>query len=463
MTQKMNVCLLNDSFPPMIDGVVNTVVNYATIIQEKYGDVLVATPDFPDAVDNYSFQVCRYRSFDTMKKMGYRTGYPFSAQAVKFVNDFKPEIFHSHCPVMSNLFVRTLRESIDAPLVMTYHSKFDVDIKRVIDSKLLQTAAVKAIVNNISASDEVWVVSRGAGENLRQLGYQGDYRVMHNGVDFPKGRVDDAECAALRKKHGISEDETVFLFVGRMYWYKNQKISIDGLAKTKADGGKFKMIFIGDGGDFEDIKKYAQDAGIGEDCIFTGAIRDRDLLRAYFCISDLFLFPSLYDTNGIVVREAAACSVPSVTIKDSCAAEDIVDMETGLVIDENADAMAAATLWACRNREEAKALGDRALKGLYMSWDDAVGLAYERYGEILDDYKSGKIKRHSVPFDDVFVIMSDVCSAITKTRDFGSGFVEKTKKIITSSEEKLSVRKEQKLERRDVKKKRRESVTKEEK
>lgn len=49
----MKVCLFNDSFPPLIDGVVNTVVNYAMVIQKKYGDVLVATPKYPGVTDNY--------------------------------------------------------------------------------------------------------------------------------------------------------------------------------------------------------------------------------------------------------------------------------------------------------------------------------------------------------------------------------------------------------------------------
>ena len=45
MNEKVNVCLLNDSFPPLIDGVANAVVNYGEIIQEKYGNAIVATPD----------------------------------------------------------------------------------------------------------------------------------------------------------------------------------------------------------------------------------------------------------------------------------------------------------------------------------------------------------------------------------------------------------------------------------
>ena len=42
----MKVCLANDSFPPLLDGV-TTVVNYATIIGQKYGSAIVATPKYP--------------------------------------------------------------------------------------------------------------------------------------------------------------------------------------------------------------------------------------------------------------------------------------------------------------------------------------------------------------------------------------------------------------------------------
>ena len=35
MHDKINVCLLNDSVPPVIDGVANAVVNYGEIISNK--------------------------------------------------------------------------------------------------------------------------------------------------------------------------------------------------------------------------------------------------------------------------------------------------------------------------------------------------------------------------------------------------------------------------------------------
>ena len=46
-SEKRSVCLINDSFPPVIDGVANAVTNYASIIQRSFGDATVVTPYYP--------------------------------------------------------------------------------------------------------------------------------------------------------------------------------------------------------------------------------------------------------------------------------------------------------------------------------------------------------------------------------------------------------------------------------
>ena len=40
-----SICLLNDSFPPLIDGVANTVVNYAQELTKLGDRAIVVTPD----------------------------------------------------------------------------------------------------------------------------------------------------------------------------------------------------------------------------------------------------------------------------------------------------------------------------------------------------------------------------------------------------------------------------------
>lgn len=161
---KRTICLLNDSFPPEIDGVANAVVNYAKNITKSGENAIVVTPTMPGADDSaFPFPVLRYPSIDTRKKLGYVAGYPFSPETARMLTEQKVELMHTHCPITSCLLARSLRAVVDAPLVLTYHTKYDVDIAKAVRGKLLQESAIRALVQNIASCDEVWVVSRGAG------------------------------------------------------------------------------------------------------------------------------------------------------------------------------------------------------------------------------------------------------------------------------------------------------------
>lgn len=382
--ERLRVGIFNDSFPPTIDGVANVALNYARVIQRDFGEAVVATPWYPDVKDDYPFEVVRYPSVYIKNDYGYRAGYPFDPPALARLEREELDIIHSHCPCVSSVLARTLRAATRAPIVFTYHTKYDIDINNLTASDLLRRASINALVTNIAASDDVWVVSKGAGENLRSLGYRGEYIVMENGVDFERRLADDKAVRELREKHAIKDGETVFLFVGRMMWYKGLRLSLDGLAAARANGADFRFLLVGDGGDCEAIKEYAQSLGISESCAFVGAVRDRELLRAYFTLADLFLFPSTFDTNGIVVREAAACGCPSLLIKDSCAAEGVADGETGIIIEESSTLLSQKALWACAHRGELAEIGKNACERIYLSWDDAVARAYERYIWVLE-------------------------------------------------------------------------------
>lgn len=395
----MKVCLLNDSFPPVIDGVANVVMNYAKIMQEdQLANVIVGTPKYPDTdYSSYPYQVIPYQSFDTTKIVkGYRAGNPLDIREIDDMADFDPDIIHSHCPVASTVLARILRAKTDSPLVFTYHTKFDVDIAKAVKAELIQQAAVKALVSNIDACDEVWVVSQGAGENLRSLGFEGNYRVVNNGVDFAKGRVAQSEVSEVVKEYDLPEGVPVFLFVGRIIKYKGIPLILDALAKYAASGKDFRMVLIGSGPDEEELKEQAKQYGFldGEGlgkCIFVGPVYDRNKLRAWNTRADLFLFPSTYDTNGIVVREAAACGLASVLIAGSCAAEGITHGRNGYMIEENADSLAALLKEVSEDLDGVHQVGQNAMDEIYISWKESVYAAYQRYGEIIELKKSGKL------------------------------------------------------------------------
>jgi len=382
MSKKLNVCLLNDSFPPAIDGVANAVFNYASIIQKELGDVVVATPHYPDVVDDFPFPVVRYPSVNVPSLGDYRVGLPIH-HLITELTKHKIDIIHCHCPYASGFASKELHAALNVPVIMTYHTKFDIDVANIFDSKLIQEAAAKLIVSNVKVCDEVWAVSAGAGENLKGLGYEGEYRIMSNGVDLPKGKAPQEDIKEIVSLHRLSDDVPVFLFVGRMMWYKGIKIILDGLSSIKSAGLQFKMIFVGDGAECDEIIEYAKEIDLSDDCIFTGAVRDRRYLRAYYSLADLFLFPSSYDTSGIVVGEAAACGLASILIRGSAAAETVTDGRNGILIEETPQSLASTLQDLLKNRESFKVLGQNAMNELYLSWEDAVKRAYERYCEIV--------------------------------------------------------------------------------
>lgn len=436
MKNKLNVCLLNDSFPPLIDGVANTVVNYANIITRELGNAVVATPKYPTANDSvFDFPVVRYPSLATEKMIGYRAGYPFRQKTIETLSQYSFDIVHTHCPFASAVLARTLRQVTKAPLILTYHTKFDIDIKKAVDSEFIQKSATKMVVGNISACDEVWVVSNGAGENLRSLGYEGNYVVMENGVDFRRGRADSDKVTELKRLHNIPENVAAFVFVGRMMWYKGIRLIIDALAAIKLRGVDFRMIFVGKGSDTEEIIKAAADAGIAERCIFAGAVYDREELRTYYNMGDLFVFPSTYDTNGIVVREAAACGVPSLLIRNSCASEGIENYRTGILADENSASIAVELEYAAAHRNEVRQIGDNAMNEIYISWETSVKHAYERYQTVIENKKNALVPAEKPPVE-LFTVIGDISEALLKMRDTTTAVKFRSKKLVLKAETK---------------------------
>ncbi len=398
----MRVCLLNDSFAPAIDGVVNVVTNYANHLMNDHGaEVMVGTPRYPGAdYSVYPYPVVPYQSFDTSAiASGYRAGNPFEPKALDELSRFWPDIIHTHCPATATMMARVLREQTGAPVIFTYHTKFDVDINRVVKLKPIADEGIRVMIESIEACDDIWVVSKGAGENLKMLGFKGDYTVMPNGVDFEKGRVAPEAVAEATKGADLPEGVPVFLFVGRMMTYKGLPLILDALRMLEEAGQDFRMVFIGKGPDQKLMEEKAEALGIRERCIFTGPIYDRDVLRAWNTRADLFLFPSTFDTNGLVVREAAACGLASVLIKDSCAAEGIVDDHNGFLIEESAGSMAALLKKVSGDLPHLHEVGAHAMDEIYMSWRDCVSMAYDRYRYVLEQKKEGMLIRKKLPAD----------------------------------------------------------------
>ena len=402
-----NICLLNDSFPPIIDGVANAVSNYARVLHDRGVGVSVVTPEHPQADDfKFGYPVIRYPGMDMSNKIGYVVGNPFYADTLKLIKNQEVDLLHSHCPMISNVLAMELRSALNIPLILTYHTKFDIEIRKSIKSQLISDLAIKVLIESVSSCDELWVVSNGAGESLKKLGYKGDYLLMENGVDMKKHVAAPELIAKVTEPYDLPKGVPTFLFVGRLMWYKGLRIILDALSILNSRGIDFRMVFVGKGQEAEDIITYCCELGLDHKCFFTGPVYDREELAAWYSRADLFLFPSTFDTNGLVVREASACSLGSILIKDSCASEGVIDGEDGLLIDENCMSLAKCLMQMIEHPEVMHRIGKAASENLYLSWDDAVDRAMKRYEVVLDNFRSGKYPKHNRPMEGFFAFFA---------------------------------------------------------
>lgn len=384
------VGLFNDSFPPTIDGVANTVLNYANIINGRFGEPVVITPKYPNVVDNYNFKVYRYHSAKLSTEMPYRVGNPFSPVTIRDISKMKLDIMHVHSPFASSVLANevSLFSRKKIPSILTYHTKFDIDIDRFVENEIFNAVARKFVLTNINNADEVWAVSNGTVDSLRKIGYDGDVIIMPNGTDFKKGRASAEQINEIDRMYQTEAESLVFLYCGRMMWYKNIKITLDALKIIADSGIKFKMFFVGDGPDRPSIEKYSKDIGIYDHLIFTGSICDREKVKAFFSRANLFLFPSTYDTSGLVVKEAAACYCASALVKGCCAAEGVEDGVSGILCDEETpESFAESIIKAVRVPDFLETLGNAAADKLYISWFDSVREATKRYEFVLEKHK----------------------------------------------------------------------------
>ena len=339
-------------------------------------------------VDKESCEVVRCFSLSAPEE--YRAGFPaLDCKFKKKIKGEKFDIFHAHSPFTMGRFALRQAKKANAPLVATLHTQYHQDFERVFHNfRPLVKLGVKFIVKVFNRADSVWTVSEKSCKFLRDYGYKGKIEVVRNGTDFKYPDNPEELIEKVNKAHGLEGQKNVFLFVGRMAWYKNLKILIDGLKMAKDAGEDFKMLFVGGGFDIEEVKKYVDQIGLNDKCIFVGPVNDRKLLQGYYLRSDLYLFPSTFDMATVTKEEAAAHKKAALLVRGSCSAELVEDGVNGFLCEENAQSFGEKVIELCRNPILMKNAGDHAGVSLYRNWEMVAKDVLERYKVIIEERKA---------------------------------------------------------------------------
>lgn len=384
----MKVLEVLDSFYPSIDGPINAIVNIAKTLKSKnLAEVDLLVPKYKEVVEIKGINI--YRCASIAGPEGYMICLP-NVSVRNLIKKGGYDIVHVHSPFPLGKYAIDVAKKYGIPCLMTVHTKFKSDFERKLKSKLLQKFMLKYIMQPVNKADYVLSVSEGAGETVKEYGYKGEnVYIIRNGTDMLPCKPNKKIEEEIIEKYSL-KDKVVFLFVGRVVENKNIQFSLEVLKKMLDKGfNKFKFLIVGDGGYLEKLKALVEELGLGDNVVFVGKIMDRTLLASYYQVADLFLFPSTFDTCGIVVIEAAANKLASVLIENSCASELIENGKNGLNFSEDSSVWADALIKIASDKTRMKALGEEAFKSVYVKWEDIALLYYEFYLDVLN----GNVKK----------------------------------------------------------------------
>lgn len=377
--------IFNDSFPPILDGVTLTVMNYVHWLPQSGMRPCVVTPWNPRRAE-CGCEVMRYFSLPIPSRRPYRYGYPKADPFIwKRLDNTHFNLVHSHCPFSSGRLAVYVKKKQNVPLIGTFHSKYRSDLEHSLRrTPWFVPIIMRRIIGFFNACDEVWIPQAAVQETVREYGYKGPLTVVDNGIDFadidPESLKETKSEA--RKRAGISPSALSLLFVGQHIWEKGIGIIVETLAKIsgKVD---FTMDFIGTGYAIDDLKAMVARLGLSGQVRIHGCVEERGRLKDFYSAADIFLFPSLYDNAPLVVREAAAMGTPSVIPEGSTASEVITDGVNGFLTQHSAEAYARTIESLAKNREEIIRTGIAAKQTIVRSWQDVVEEVADRYRVIL--------------------------------------------------------------------------------
>jgi len=144
-----------------------------------------------------------------------------------------------------------------------------------------------------------------------------------------------------------------------------------------------RLVIIGDGSEKKRLENLTAELKINDYVEFLGLINHKDLPDYYRNI-DIFVVPSLTESFGVVVVEAASCGLPVIASNVNGLPETVIDGETGfLVPPQNPQIIAEKILYLINNSDIRKRMGRAARTFVeeYYVWEKNAALMEKLYLE----------------------------------------------------------------------------------
>lgn len=358
----MRIGFFSDRYLPLTDGIAYSIESFRTELEALGHEVYVFAPKPSLRYKDPSDHIIRFPAVKGLFFEDYLTSFFFPPQVIKQIERLKLDVIHFHTPGQIGLFGAYFAIRHEIPLVTTYHTDLYEYVKHY-PSVLPGTIALSMLAPVITGGgmseyreglssirpersidkwnqkivergvtmihnhcDVVITPSRKISNQLINWKTQSEITVLPTGVD--KITTNTREINRLRADFNLQPSDKIVLFVGRIGTEKNIGLLIDAFNHIGARDPHAKLVIAGSGDDLDHFKEQAAHNTYFDRIIFTGRIEQRSRLGALYSISSVFAFPSVADTQGLVVNEAARAGLPLVMV-DRGVSEVLVPKENG--------------------------------------------------------------------------------------------------------------------------------------
>jgi glycosyltransferase involved in cell wall biosynthesis len=328
----MRAGIFTNNFYPRLSGVAVAVSFLDEALKRHGHDTLIVAPDYGYGRKVRGMEVFRVKSV-YLRPM--RVSLPlarFDESAIREVmNNWKPELIHSHHPFWLGKAAMDAADELDVPLVYTFHTLYEFFTHYfMLDTDAVRKAVREFVIRYADRSDLVIAPTAPIKDYLLSIGVKTRVEAVPTGIDFSRfKKVTPEQVEGLAKVYGLDKFEGVLLAVGRVSKEKNVYLSLRALAELTRRGLNYALLFFGDGPEIGPLQSEAKQLKVSERVIWGGFL-DQDTLAVAYFLGDVFLFPSLSDTQGIVLYEARAAGLPVVATDSMASRAAVVPGENGL-------------------------------------------------------------------------------------------------------------------------------------
>ncbi len=292
----MKIVIATDAWAPQINGVVTTLGKMGEELIQLGNEVKYITPE-------------EFRTFPCPSYPSIRLAILPKKKVNEILSTYKPDIVHIATEGPLGQATRSYCVKNKLKFTTSYHTQFPEYVRL---RAPIPTAWTYSFLRRFhKQAERTMVPTPSQQQKLIDQNFS-------NVVVWPRGV--DTELFKPRPKDFIEATRPVSMYMGRVAVEKN----IEAYLELDLPGTKY---IVGDGPDLLSLKKKYPDV------VFTGFKQGVELAQ-YLAAADVFVFPSLTDTFGLVMLEAMACGVPVAAFPVTGPVDVVVQGKTG-ILDNN--------------------------------------------------------------------------------------------------------------------------------